>query len=153
MISSTDPITEGRRLSAAGVGRIPLWATGFVIAVCSSCSHRDQWERVVVTGRVTLRSQPVEMGRIRFEPMGGTAGPVAVAIIENGTYRYDRLGGVPVGTHRVRIYGSDPDKPGGGGPGGPPPKELIPPEYNSYSELVVQLERGKSSAVRDFDLE
>ena len=124
-----------------------------VFGAASGCQKRDQWERVVVSGRVAYQGEPVIGGRIRFEPIDETAGPVSVAVIENGAYRYGRLGGVPVGVHRVRIYGTDPENPGGGGPGGPPPKELIPPEYNAYSKLEVELDRKKKAVVCDFELE
>ena len=124
-----------------------------VLCLASGCRQRDQWQRVVVSGSVTNRGEPVVTGRIRFEPMGQTAGPVSIGVIENGFYRYDRLGGVPVGSHRVRIYASDPNDPNGGGPGGPPPTELIAPKYNAHSELIAELDGKKRAVVRDFDLE
>lgn len=129
-----------------------LWSTATIFAGIG-CQKRDEWERVVVSGTVRLGQQPLALGRIRFEPTGDTAGPVSIAMIEGGSYRYDWLGGVPVGSHRVRIYASDPDVPDGGGPGGPPPRELVPPKYNAYSKLIVELEPGQKSVVRDFDLE
>ncbi len=138
--------------SGSGVRRL-LVLSLVVVGASSGCQKQDQWERVVVSGRVAYQGEPVVGGRIRFEPIGETLGPVSVAVIENGAYRYGRLGGVPVGVHRVRIYGTDPENPGGGGPGGPPPKELIPPEYNAYSKLELQLDRKKKAVVCDFELE
>ena len=138
--------------SGSGVRRLLLLSL-VVVGANSGCQKRDQWERVVVSGRVAYQGEPVIGGRIRFEPIGETAGPVSVAVIENGAYRYGRLGGVPVGVHRVRIYGTDLENPGGGGPCGPPPKELIPPEYNAYSKLELELDRKKKAVVCDFELE
>ena len=123
-----------------------------LLVMGSGCQQKDRWERVVVSGTVTHNEQPVVTGRIRFEPIAGTAGPVSVAVIKDGSYRYDRLGGVPLGSHRVRIYASDPNDTAGGGPGGPPPRELIPPQYNAHSTLMIKLDGKKKGEVHSFDL-
>jgi len=102
---------------------------------------------------VTYDGQPVAKGRIRFEPLPGTAGNLSVGVIDQGRYMIDDFGGVPVGKHRVKILSFDPDDPGGGGPGGSPQKQLLPAKYNYQSTLQVEVEPAPAHAVHDYQLE
>ena len=57
----------------------------------------------IVEGTVTCGGEQVELGQIRFVPIGGTSGSTNVAAISNGRYRLDARGGVPTGRYRVEI--------------------------------------------------
>ena len=115
------------------------------------CGHNGP-NRVVVTGQVTLKSKPVEDGQIRFVPQGDDAGPVAIAPIRGGHYRYDLKGGVPLGNHRVEILAWDPKVPPPRGPGVPPRPQWAPDEFNKRSKLVVEIGAASGEVIRDFHL-
>src|SRR5689334_11757673 len=112
---------------------VPLIA----IALTVGCSKSDRLERVLVSGAVTYKGQPVEKGQIRFIPADGTKGPVTVDPIDQGQYTTKNTSGVPVGTHRVEILGYDAKQyaSAGTGPGAPPVPQLLPKKYNLQSEL------------------
>ena len=57
----------------------------------------------VVSGTVTCGGQAVDIGHVRFVPIEGTKGPLCLGRIENGKYRVDARGGVPLGTYRVEV--------------------------------------------------
>lgn len=116
------------------------------------CGDSDELTRVVVTGNVRLSGAPVARGQIRFIPQVGTAGPVTIQEIRDGEYSCERLGGVPVGQHRVEILAWDPSVPFPTGPGQATPEQLIPKEYNVDSQLVVSLDDSSNPVTKDFDL-
>ena len=71
-------------------------------------------------------------------------------MIKDGVYAIEELKGLPPGKYRVRISAADtgpeergeaPMMPPGGGPY-PIRKDLIPPKYNSQSELTVEVVDG-----------
>lgn len=131
-----------------------LTVSAVLIALAAplGCGSSDPLERVVVFGAVSVNGEPVPKGRIRFTPAEGTAGTVSVAIISEGEYRYDHNGGVPVGTHRVQIWGFPADAPESPGPGGPPIEQLVPAKYNLRSELSVTVSGENRETQQDFAL-
>jgi hypothetical protein len=125
-----------------------------VTLLSTGCGKSDQLQRVLVSGAVTYKGQPVEKGQIRFIPADGTKGPVTVDPIEQGQYTTKNTEGVPVGTHRVEILGYDAKEyaSAGTGPGAPPVPQLLPKKYNLQSTLKETLEPSPRSQTRDFNL-
>src|SRR5438445_4447017 len=70
----------------------------------------DAGDRQSVSGTVTLKGKPVEMGMIEFIPAAGMAagGTKSGAVIENGRYEIPKQQGLVPGRYRVTI--SAPDK-------------------------------------------
>lgn len=118
------------------------------------CGQHDQWDRIVVSGNVTYKGQPVEKGQIRFIPIEGAGGPITVDPIELGKYNTKNTAGVPVGTHRVEIFGYDAKEYANAptGPGAPPVRQLLPKKYNLQSGLTVKLESTEGDRTLDFNL-
>jgi hypothetical protein len=108
--------------------------------------------RSVVTGRVTYKGQPVAKGQIRFLIAGQ---PTAMGQIENGAYRIDHLGGVPVGSGKVEIEGfEDTGRVVFTGPTGQKvfeAKQILPDKYNTKTELTVEIKQGTNE--KNFDLQ
>jgi hypothetical protein len=111
-------------------------------------------ERVVVSGTVTYRGQPIEQGSIRFVPSGSTQGPASGAVIAQGKYDVSAKGGVLVGTHRVEITAVAPRKDPMGrdlaameGAGA----QYLPAKYNRESTLTATIDSGSPNE-RNFDL-
>lgn len=138
----------------------PFIATAMVIvlAVVLGCGEKSDLEKVIVSGEVTYKGQPVGAGDIRFDPVGETKGPVSGARIVDGKYTADGRGGVPVGEHIVRIRGFHTSSGGGEGDmlssagqrsGNP---QYIPSNNNSHSDLYVTIESGEAEQTQDFHL-
>ena len=127
-----------------------------IVVILAGCKPPGL-ERAVITGKVTYQDEPVQRGQLRFVPIEGTQGPPAGATIEAGSYTVKALGGVPVGTARVKIKAyHDIDMPGG--PPTPaatmgvrPGKQYLPDKYNKQSELNVTIAAGEQTL--DFELE
>jgi len=107
-------------------------------------------DRVVVTGQVTYRGQPLRFGTVVFEP---EAGQYATGVIQpDGTFQMETRGegeGVPVGKNKVRFVcfaGQDPKAKSGAprGEGLVMGNSLIPKKYLSSdtSGIVVELKPG-----------
>ena len=126
------------------------------VAPLAGCGKAS--DRVLASGKVTYRGEPVANGEIRFDAIGGTTQP-AGASIRDGQYQVVGKGGVPVGNHRVSITAFRPNPsasatPSGAGPlgGGGVPIQYLPAKYNTQSELTVTLESGETKKTLDFDL-
>ena len=136
---------------------IPCWAFGILLLLMAAGCGPGGPERTIVSGTVTFDGQGVQEGTIRFVPTQDTTLPVSGAPIQDGQYRVDALGGVPVGAHRVEIEATRADPkaaaPGEEIPGveGPPREQYIPAKYNRDSELQVTIESGQA-VTKDFDL-
>lgn len=108
--------------------------------------------RSKVSGRVTYKGQPVSKGIIRFLIDDR---PTSMGQIEMGEYTIDQNGGVPVGSGKVEIEGfEDTTKLIHSSPTGVKTyeaKQILPPKYNTTSELTVEIVRGKNK--KDFDLQ
>lgn len=115
-------------------------------------------ERVVVQGQVSYDGEPVQDGRIRFVPTGETEAPSSGAVIENGKYVADGQGGVPVGTHEVKIEGFRPREGAESLPDGvnveTQKDQYLPAKYNEESTLEMTVEPGQKKSIdKDFELE
>lgn len=116
-------------------------------------------ERVVVTGAVTYRGQPIPQGSVGFYPCEGTGGSPAIVAIADGKYIAESQGGIPVGSYRVVILGvrKDTRRPESktfddGLPPLDPVEQYLPAKYNAKTELKVTVEPSRSSLTRDFTL-
>lgn len=100
-----------------------------------------------VKGRVTMDGQVVDGGLIRLVPADGNSQP-ADCIITGGNYSIT----MPVGDKKVEIYWTK----GGGGKvdtatqGTEQVIAMIPPKYNTQTELTYTVESG--TATKDFAL-
>jgi hypothetical protein len=107
------------------------------------CGRRDG--RISVSGTVTFGGQPLDQGRIEFEPAGGEAFFTG-AIIDNGRFMVPPDNGLQAGKYRVRIYSSalpkvSPKDPLQLAPN-ELPKERIPPKYNTATKLTADVTPG-----------
>ena len=118
----------------------------------------DGLPREAVSGTVTFKGQPLDVGTISFRPAGTSV--TADGLIENGSYSISRDHGLVPGKYKVVISAGDGSKTkreAGVAPGSEPrPKrqaiERIPPQYNSASTLTAEVTAGGKN-VFPFDLE
>jgi len=113
--------------------------------------------RVAVSGKVTVKGQPLKDASISFEPLDGqdTRGGGGVA---DGAYAIPRDAGLKPGKYLVRLSAGDGKTPAGGdeagGPGGSTnivSVDLIPPDYGVSSTQKVTVTAAGPNAF-DFDL-
>ncbi len=116
------------------------------MGVLAGCGPGNPLGRKAISGRITLDGAPLEQGNIRFEPLDGKSGIASGAVIEDGRFAMAKLKGLPPGKYRVRIFSSEPapQVPGPEGelpaPGADlPGRSLIPPEYNTASQIVHEV--------------
>ena len=120
-----------------------MWAS-VPILLGSGCGA-DPLGRQPIRGTVSFNGAPLENGTINFSPVDSaktaTGGP-----IEAGQFAFDSEQGLAAGMYRVTINAS---KPGTGQvanentlPGDPlpVPEELIPPEWNTDSNEIIEVE-------------
>lgn len=142
------------------VGSYTIPAACLLIPVLCGCS-RNGPEKVIVTGQVTYRGQPVANGDVFFYPIGDTAGPVSGASIKDGKYVADGKGGVPIGEQRVQIRAyraSTRSNDSSSGKRGDPigmeggaREQYLPSRFNSESTIEVVVDVDGQS-VHDFHL-
>ena len=132
-----------------------------VAAVAVGCGGKKGCERVIVSGTVTFQGQPVASGQIRFVPTKDTQAPISGAGIIDGKYSVEANGGVPVGTHKIKIIARHIDPKSRelaktlapGEPGKPPPApQYIPRKYNARTELEITIPQGSRKITKDFNL-
>jgi hypothetical protein len=151
--------------------RSPRWTTrgclalsltwALTAALASGCGRGDRGpERVVVCGTVTYNGKPISDGMIRFTPAPTCRAPLTITAIVDGKYRADSRGGVPVGTHEIKIEGNcknaAPPKPSASlAPGLPisgPSQQSLPPKYNSNTPMEITIPSGSQEITKNFDL-
>jgi hypothetical protein len=118
-----------------------------VVAGCGEGS--DGLPREAVSGTVTLDGQPLAAGSIQMIPINPMAGQPGGAVIKDGKYSIDRAQGLVPGQYNVVISSSEATgsaAPASGPPGpvvaSEQPKNLIPPEYNTRSALLLEVKTG-----------
>jgi hypothetical protein len=129
--------------------------TAILLAALVGCTSRDL-DKVVVRGTVLFAGKPLPHGQIRFIPIGDTKGPISGGVIKDGTYIADGKGGVPLGHHRVEIYGYRPANraaPAAFSAEGGASEQYLPGKYNGGSGLEVTVTADSGSRPIDFDLE
>ena len=131
----------------------------------AGCGSGDGLSRHPISGTVTFDGKPLANGFIQFLPSADSATPIAAgAMIEGGNYAIPTEEGLVAGSYQVMISsaGSGKEKASGGGeasgegamPGLGPlhARELIPPKYNTKSELTATVtDEGPNEF--DFNLE
>jgi hypothetical protein len=126
-----------------------------VVLVASGCSEDDPLGRQAISGKVSLKGQPLVQGQIQFVPEAESGGIFNGAQIHDGTYSLEQQDGLPPGKYRVRINSSegsaevDPNQP----PGEPTPPtavERIPADFNSKSTKVIEV---TADGDNEFDFE
>jgi hypothetical protein len=121
----------------------PLLAGVLLLGAWSGCGPGNPLGRKAISGKVTLDDKPLEQGTISFEPLA-KKGVSAGAVISAGSYSIAAEKGLPPGKYRVRINASQGgEKAAGTAPPGPTtaaaPKSLIPPKYNTQSDLSAEV--------------
>jgi hypothetical protein len=134
---------------------------GVMILASAGCSRQNEGpERVIVRGKVNYNGEPVSDGQIRFIPKAETMTPVSGSAIAEGTYEVTAHGGVPVGTYVVQIE-AHKKVPYAPRPGERAPpimtdrtveQQYLPSRFNEKSQLVLTIEPGSGTIVKDFDL-
>jgi hypothetical protein len=113
---------------------LAMWLL-FVAAMTVGCGRSG--DTYLVTGTVTLDSQPIKKGEILFVPEDRRLGPEAGSIVD-GKYQCR----VKAGKQKVQITASRevPGSMGQGFRGGPLLEESVAPEYNTETTLSVDVE-------------
>lgn len=132
--------------------RVLAASSALPLLIAGGC-QKTAFERTVVSGAVTYRGVPIESGEIAFIPEGQQ--PATIAAIRAGQYRAKAKGGVPVGTHQVKIKAFRDGNPttklelaiDSNG------KQFLPPRYNQESELRVTISSAADEFVQDFQLD
>ena len=129
-----------------------LCAALLAALLSTGCGTNDPLNRQAVSGTVTLDGTPLEQGVITFQPeaQAVTSGGAAIAA---GKYAIPRDQGLVEGKYKVLIRASKSTVSlQGGAPGEPVvAPELIPEEYNSKSDKVVDV-TAKGPNTFDFDI-
>ena len=135
-----------------------LVVTAGLLIQGGGCGKSSGLDRAIVSGMVTYQGEPIAAGMIRFVPIGDAKGTAETGRILNGSYTVKAKGGVPVGTHRVEIQAfQDAPHDDSGVPGlaGVPDRkiQILPPKFNSASEIERTVESDKKKITIDFTLD
>ncbi|MFM7070663.1 MAG: hypothetical protein ACKO38_02575 [Planctomycetota bacterium] len=147
MVSSRFSVLALRGTAATAAIRRCL---AFQVVACSviasllvGCGGGSVDGRYGLTGKVTLKGQPLAKGTIEFSASQG-GGPLTGGTIENGQYTIAAESGLKPGTYTVKI--SSVEEAGGGAQAAPGPesatqvgKELIPADFNVNSTKTVEV--------------
>jgi hypothetical protein len=116
-----------------------------IILATAGCSG-DGWARQPVAGFVYLDGRPLSEGLIIFYPENTKADLITNggALVRNGYFSIPRSEGLVANTYRVVINAPAPDhrtreEARGSERGKVVAKEVIPAEYNSQTELRLEL--------------
>jgi hypothetical protein len=138
--------------------RSALILVGLTIAI--GCEGGSQDGRQQVTGTVSYGGQPVDEGKIVFEPEAPGA-PLATGQIKGGKYEIEPQFGPEVGPYRVRIEGyrkkkvaNMPPHPYAGDSQEPGvvTEQFLPVDYNVRTTLFVDI-ADEGENVHNFDLQ
>jgi hypothetical protein len=132
-------------LFRAAAGRFPLAAAAFA-ALVAGCDSGNKLRPV--SGTVTYKGAPLAHGSVTFlfvDPPG----PAGGALISNGRFEIAAPRGLEPGKYRVQI--SSPEGVGTRTPeqiaagASAPAKERIPPNYNTASQLTIEVTQSGSN--------
>lgn len=109
----------------------------------SGCGSSNELGRRPISGQVTLKGQPLEQGTVRFVPQD-PEGVASGASVRQGKFEIPAEQGLPPGAYRVQLSsagaeGSAQDATAPPGESQAVAKELIPPAFNTQSNLVVEV--------------
>jgi len=155
------------RRNGCSVGLLAL--ISFVAVGCND-GGTDDLPREPISGTVSYDGKPLANGTIQFQPASQAEGMAAGGMVINGRFDVHRSEGPVPGKYKVQIDSIDetisvpaPDPPpspdGDAFPGelkilAPKKmmkKRLIPPRYNSQTELVEEVKAGGPNTYK-FDL-
>ncbi len=74
-----------------------------ILPFVAGCARPSGPARAAVHGEVTLDESPLKAGVIRFVPIQGTKGPVALATIKDGRYDLTSSEGPALGNNSIEI--------------------------------------------------
>jgi hypothetical protein len=111
------------------------------------CSADDELPRQSISGQIKLDDNLLPKGIVHFYPRSAVGSREAVlggAMIRNGRFSIPRDLGLVPGKYRVAVFASITgekrrDKDKGPGKGETAEKEMIPPKYNSESQLEFEV--------------
>ncbi|WP_145061863.1 hypothetical protein [Adhaeretor mobilis] len=121
-------------------------ACTLMVVATSGCS--DNPLRLPVKGTVTVDGEPLASGQIVLVPLQGTRGPTAGAEIVDGEFSIASSGGPLAGKFRVEVTAAqtttgrkqaDIDFNTGKLEQVEGTRQLLPPRYNSDSELTLEV--------------
>jgi hypothetical protein len=147
-------------IPARSASACSLGLTALVLTVACTGCNRSPFDRVPVSGVVTLDGQPLAGGIVNFQPIvvgnGVNGGPGSTARTgPDGRYTLATIRGEPgavVGKHRVKIYSFNAETAKRTGNGGAPERERVPPRYNYHSTLTFDVPVAGTDKA-DFSLE
>lgn len=136
------------------------WVGGMLVAVGCAESKPPTYP---TSGVVTLNGAPVEEGTITFLPTEGTPGNNVAATITAGAFSAPQEAGLCIGGYRVEIDAyrktgrkirdlASPDRRLAEPPLVEERVSIIPPQYNTQSELRVQVTGPADIAQLNFAL-
>jgi hypothetical protein len=124
--------------------------------VLVGCGGQATGDKVAISGKVTLKGQPLDHGTITFTSVDPSKQLMAGGKIQNGQFDIPASEGLPPGRYRVRI-----SSPVGGAQvaAGEAPgesdvvaEERIPPEWGARSTQEVEIKPGERRATFNFDI-
>jgi len=137
---------------ALRIRMIPYLVLGFVVSASAGCGAKRDPKlplTVPVSGKVTLKGAPLEIGTITFHPQEGTAGnPADARLLPGGTFTlstYQNGDGAVLGKHKVTIQipprlDGEPARP----------NLTVPPEYTTVALTPLTAE-VKQDGENQFD--
>lgn len=151
-------INDPRQCRAAARNKMRYFASVLCLLVAlllSGCSDK-RFERVVVSGAVTYKGEPVQQGEIRFLPDAHSHVPMSGAYIVDGRYLANAKGGVPVGTFQVEIQafrGDSDDRGIDSRTSRTTKQQYLPAKYNTQTVLMLSLDSTESAVTQDYELQ
>ena len=113
---------------------------------CAGCTP----QAATVSGQVTLDGAPLDDANISFVPRDGGQKQAGWATISGGHYAIPETSRLGTGAFRVEIRALRATGEKSSDPSMIPSKEIIPPKYNTRSELSAEIKPGPNRA--DFSL-
>ena len=139
---------------SGGLTAFSFLTSFLAVTLFTGCGDRNGGMRV--WGEVTYDSKPVPEGSILLMPEAGQKAPTAGGLIKDGRYDMPAKKGPRAGvTYRVSIDGLEKTGKMIQHPLGPyeETRQLIPPEYNTRSNLQITVSKKVSENQKDFVLE
>jgi hypothetical protein len=132
-----------------------------LVVALSGCSVpvEDNLPRERISGTVNFDGQPLPKGTIQFQPASQAEGTASGGMIDDGRFDIPQNEGPVPGKYKVQINTREDAAPAlapGELPGAPNvpkkrPVGLIPPRYNTKTELTEEVKSGGENIFK-FDL-
>jgi hypothetical protein len=125
---------------------------GLIILPPTGCGApvEDDLPREAISGAVTFEGEPLPKGTIQFRPASQAEATASGAMIDDGRFVVPRDKGLVPGNYKVQIDAREDagaplaqgDLPGAPNVSKKKPAALIPPRYNSKTELTAEVKAG-----------